>query len=89
MTPEEVDALPESGGFDYLTVPVDNGVARWTSSDGVAHEKKFVCGDTLRVAEARPAVCLALTELLASDSQGKMWNIGEAGGVTYKMRAGA
>jgi len=88
MTPEEVDALPESGGFDYLTVPVDNGVARWTSSDGVAHEKKFVCGDTLRVAEARAGRCLSMTELLATDSRGRFWNIGDSEGVTYKMRAG-
>ena len=84
MTPEEVDALPESGGFGYLTVPV---VAKWVSSDGVKHEKRLVCGPTLQVVEACPARCLGITELLASDSDGRLWNIGESDGVTYKMRA--
>ena len=93
MTPEEVDALPESGGFDSVVVPVVDGVAKWTAPNGMEHEK--ICAyqtDKVRFVVANPAFALSCRPedyVIIADTKGVLWRTGVGpGGVTYKMRAG-
>ena len=90
MTPEEVDALPENGGFDYVTIPVVGGVAKWAAPDGTEHKKVCAHGDKVRFVCANPAhalSCRGEDYAMIADTKGVLWRTGTGpGGVVYKTR---